>query len=278
MREKGHSGIPFALIIPAAGSGSRLGEATPKPFLEVAGKTLLEHAVAPFTEVGGLHQVVVAAPAKWMENARALRKLLPEGVGLEVVEGGAERQDSVRLALEAVSPEAELVAIHDAARPLIRSGMIGRALSAAAARGAALLGVPVQDTLKRCGADGSIQETVERRDLWQAQTPQIFRTALIRRAYEMAWREGFSGTDDASLVERLGEEVVIVTGDSLNFKVTRPADLYLARLLLSRPEPGRGGAEMERREREPEQPGGKPVKPEEETGGDGQDPNRNHGR
>jgi 2-C-methyl-D-erythritol 4-phosphate cytidylyltransferase len=147
------------------------------------------------------------------------------------VAGGAERQDSARAGLAALPPEATHVAVHDAARPLVRAADVSRVVAAALAHGAALLAVPVRDTIHRVEA-GRIVCTPPRSECWAAQTPQVFRVDWLREAYAKAAAEGLLGTDDAALVARLGNPVHVVLGDPDNFKITTAADLARAATLL----------------------------------------------
>jgi 2-C-methyl-D-erythritol 4-phosphate cytidylyltransferase len=156
------------------------------------------------------------------------------------VRGGKERQDSVRLALEAIGPtEADIILVHDAARPLVSRALIDAVIAAAAEHGAAVPLVPPADTVKRLASDGSVEATVPRATLRLAQTPQGFRSAILREAYARAACDGFTGTDDAALVERSGRRVAAVPGSPGNLKITTPLDLVLAEALL----PGRAGGE-----------------------------------
>jgi 2-C-methyl-D-erythritol 4-phosphate cytidylyltransferase len=167
-------------------------------------------------------------PAADLVRWAALARDFPGAEKLaEAVAGGAERQDSMRAGLAALPADIEWVAVHDAARPLGRSEDVGRVLAEAARSGAALLAVPVRDTLKRVHA-GTVAATLERAETWAAQTPQVFRASLLREALAKAAADGFLGTDDAQLVERLGVPVAIVEGDVRNLKITWPEDLELA--------------------------------------------------
>ncbi|MBW3552481.1 MAG: 2-C-methyl-D-erythritol 4-phosphate cytidylyltransferase [Gemmatimonadetes bacterium] len=198
-----------------------------KQYLELAGQPILLHAVRAFLGHPAVSWVIVALPA---EDVGSPPPFLPEGV--TVVAGGAERGDSVRLALDAVPHSAEVVLIHDAARPLVTRDVIDRTLDAAAGGAGAVAAIPVSDTLKRVGEGSAIQATVERAGLWRAQTPQAFPRRMIVDAYARAAAEGLTATDDAALVERFGGRVVVVEGSSRNLKVTTREDLRLAELLL----------------------------------------------
>ncbi|PLX81182.1 MAG: 2-C-methyl-D-erythritol 4-phosphate cytidylyltransferase, partial [Desulfuromonas sp.] len=150
--------------------------------------------------------------------------------------GGAERQDSVRNGLQACAADPDdIVLIHDGVRPLLQPEIIDKLVAEVQQRGACLVGVPVKDTIKQV-VDGRIEGTPDRSGLWQAQTPQAFRYDQILQAYQLAQQDGFRGTDDASLVERLGQPVMVITGSYRNIKLTTPEDLLLARAFLDSPE------------------------------------------
>lgn len=217
-----------AALVLAAGRGERFGAGQPKAFLPLAGRPLVVHAVEALAACDAIDWIVAVLPAaeigrlaaaQW--SAVATRKILAS------VAGGAERQDSMRAGLSALPADVELVAIHDAARPLVRPSDVARVVAAATRSGAALLAVPVRDTLKRV-REGRVVETPPREGLWAAQTPQVFRAALLREALAKARADAFQGTDDAQLVERLGYAVQIVEGDPSNLKITWPADLAWA--------------------------------------------------
>jgi 2-C-methyl-D-erythritol 4-phosphate cytidylyltransferase len=182
--------------------------------------------------------IVPVLPAEWLARAgawavgeSALRTLCP------AIAGGAERQDSMRAGLARLPPEVEIVAVHDAARALVRPADVARVVAAAERSGAALLATPVRDTIKQARA-GRVVATQPRADLWAAQTPQVFRAALLREALAKADADGFRATDDAQLVERLGVPVEIVEGDPGNLKLTWPADFAWAEAALRAREGG----------------------------------------
>jgi 2-C-methyl-D-erythritol 4-phosphate cytidylyltransferase len=218
-----------AAVIPAGGAGSRMGQgSTPKQYLELAGEPILLRSLRPFLQHPEFEWVVVALPAADVPEPPSF---LPAGV--MVVAGGETRGDSVRLALDAVPRSAEVVLVHDAARPLLSREVVDRVLSAIGADAGAVAAVPVVDTLKRVVEGGVVEGTMERAGLWRAQTPQGFPRAMLADAYARAFAEGVTATDDAALVERYGGRVVVVDGDERNIKVTRPEDLRLAETLLA---------------------------------------------
>lgn len=220
------------LILPAAGTGSRMDQETPKPYLELEGRTVLERTLRRFLSLEGLGRVVVAASGDRMKQAKAiLDHALPASMVSVVVEGGSERQHSIFTALRQAG-ESEVILVHDAVRPFVREGHIQACCEAALRHGGAVLGVPVRDTIKRTNESREVTATPERGSLWRAQTPQAFRREILLEAYRKAEEDHFVGTDDASLVERLGRRVQMVEGDRNNFKITYPEDLERARLLL----------------------------------------------
>jgi 2-C-methyl-D-erythritol 4-phosphate cytidylyltransferase len=218
---------PFAVVVVMAGSGTRLGAAVPKAFVPLAGRALWRHAAETFASLATCRAVVLVAPADRVDDVRAA---MPRAT---VVAGGARRQDSVRLGLAAVPADAGVVAIHDAARPFIDAPTILAAVAEADRSGASLVATPARDTIKRVSS-GRVVDTPDRAALWQAQTPQCFRTDLIRRAHEAAEENGWDVTDDCALCERLGHAVAVVRGGAWNFKITEPEDLDVAEALLSR--------------------------------------------
>ncbi|MEX1062259.1 MAG: 2-C-methyl-D-erythritol 4-phosphate cytidylyltransferase [Balneolaceae bacterium] len=222
----------FILIVPAAGAGRRMAEDVPKPYLEIAGKTILEHTLRRFTGFVSLRQIIVATSRGFIQKAEQLRDRIPGRIEFNVVRGGKERQGSVMNALRVANQSVGLVAIHDAVRPFISQEEIRQCLDVADKSGAAVLGMPAGDTIKRINEKGHIVETPDRRSLWQAQTPQIFRLELIGEACEYARRYGYQGTDDSSLVEFLGKKVTLVGGSGSNFKITYPFDFQMAKMLL----------------------------------------------
>lgn len=210
-------------IVPAAGSGQRLGAGTAKAFVSLGGRTLLEIAVDGLLASGVVDRVVVAAPPQRVAETVELL-----GGRAAVVAGGPERLDSVRLALAAVG-DPDFVLVHDAARPLTPGDQIRRVVAALSEGQRAVVPVlSVIDTIKAVDANGVVLGTPERSGLRAVQTPQGFETAVLRRAYDRAT----AATDDAALVETLGVPVHTVAGDALAFKVTTPLDLLLAEAVV----------------------------------------------
>ena len=221
------------VVIPAGGTGTRMGTRRPKQYLGLGGTPLLVHTLRALARAPCVTGLVVAVPAERVEATRRLlgRHRVPRHC--EVVAGGTERQESVWLGLQAAG-DAEWVLVHDAVRPFITAALVARVLAAAGATGAATCGLPVRETVKRAREDGTAEATLDRTGLWLVQTPQAFRRALLWEAHEKARRDGFAGTDDAVLVERLGGRVALVPGLPQNLKVTTREDLTMARRWMAR--------------------------------------------
>jgi 2-C-methyl-D-erythritol 4-phosphate cytidylyltransferase len=220
--------MSVAALLLAAGRGERLGHELPKAFVPLAGRPLLLHALEALASAPEIDLVIpVVAAAELPRMQALLGEWGPRPKLAAAVAGGAERQDSVRAGVQALPPQASLVVVHDAARALLRSAAVSRVVTAAQRSGAAILAVPVRDTIKRVAA-GRILETPARAECWAAQTPQVFRKEILCEALAKADADGYLGTDDAELVERLGIAVEVVEGDIDNFKLTHPEDLVWA--------------------------------------------------
>ncbi len=225
--------VKLAVIIPAAGSGSRMGSQIPKPFLKLRDKSILEHTIKNFAELEFVSQIIIStSEERKKEVGSILNKFKNSLENFTVVDGGKERQNSINNALKVVSDNIDLVAVHDAVRPFISSELIKRCAISANECGGAIIAVPAKDTIKEVGEGSIIQNTPDRSRLWQAQTPQIFQKEVLNSAYKSAFENNFTGTDDASLVERIGGVVKVIEGDRRNLKITYPIDLKVAELIL----------------------------------------------
>lgn len=214
-------------VVPAAGSGERLGAGRPKAFVNLGDKPLLEHALEGLLASGVIDKVVVAVPPALTDEA-----IMVFGGRAQIVAGGADRTESVGLAL-AAADDPDFILVHDAARALTPPSLIARVVAALADGHAAVVpGLPLADTIKAVDANGAVLGTPERAGLRAVQTPQGFRTDVLRRAYQRAGAGVV--TDDASLVEQIGTPVQIVEGDPLAFKITTPLDLLLAEAVMAR--------------------------------------------
>jgi 2-C-methyl-D-erythritol 4-phosphate cytidylyltransferase len=229
--------MKVAAIIAAAGLGRRMQQDTPKTYLQLAGKPILIHTLEVFENVPEVKEVLVVVHPEDLEFCQEeVIDPYPLKKVLRLVPGGKERQDSVYHALKVLNKEAvelDVILVHDAVRPLVDPAQVRKVVVAARRHGGAILGIPCQDTLKRVNSRGEVVATVDRQELWQVQTPQAFQAALLWRAYQEAMERGFYATDEAALVEALGETVVVVPGTCLNLKITTPDDLKMAEAILA---------------------------------------------
>jgi 2-C-methyl-D-erythritol 4-phosphate cytidylyltransferase len=212
-----------------------MGAAVAKQFLTLGGRPLLLHSLCVLQASPAIHEIILAVPER--EREYCLDYIVtPHGLSkvFKIVSGGEQRQDSVRHALAEVSPGVDIVLVHDAVRPFLTGEMVERVIGQAAVYGAAIVALPMKDTVKQVGADGVIERTVDRRPLWLAQTPQAFRREWLEEAHRKALVNRVHATDDAHLVELLGRSVVVVEGSGDNIKVTRPEDLDIGEAILGR--------------------------------------------
>ena len=234
--------MKVAVILPAAGLGTRMGKGSAekigtsrKQFMLLEGSPILMHTVRKFAANPRVSEIVVAVRAEDLEWVGGMLSRGFLGRNVRAVEGGNSRQQSVGNALNALDPDTDLVAVHDAVRPFIDLETIDKVFDEAMETGAAIVGVPAVDTVKQVSRGTGhvrIRATLPREKLVMAQTPQVFRYDLLKKAFEMARDDGFIGTDEASLVERLDVEVSVVMGSDRNIKITKPGDMDLAHLFL----------------------------------------------
>ncbi|HIP38045.1 MAG TPA: 2-C-methyl-D-erythritol 4-phosphate cytidylyltransferase [Desulfocapsa sulfexigens] len=225
--------VSAAAIIPAAGSGTRMGLNHPKQYHLLAGTPILIHTVRQFVQSSCIEKIVVVVPSDRVDSTFQLLEtygLTDEN--LQVVAGGKRRQDSVKAGIDSLDGDMDIVLVHDGARPLVSQDVITRCYDAAVCHGAAIAAVPVIDTLKKSDAANRILQTVDREDLWQAQTPQAARLSLLLAAYAAAGDRDV--TDEASLLELAGVPVHLVEGSVTNIKITRPDDLVIAEKIMQK--------------------------------------------
>lgn len=225
----------FAAVIPAAGQGKRMKGDRNKQFMLLKGAPIIAHTLKVFQQSPIVGEIILVCGAG--EKEYYLNEIIPiYGITkpVSVVTGGQQRQDSVYRGLEAVSDDIRYVLIHDGARPFVTPELIHALAAEVKTSGAVVPGVPVKDTIKRTDFDSFITDTPPRDGLWHVQTPQTFDLQLILKAYCQAFKSGFYGTDDSSLVERLGAAVKIIPGSYENIKITTPDDLIVAEALLER--------------------------------------------
>jgi 2-C-methyl-D-erythritol 4-phosphate cytidylyltransferase/2-C-methyl-D-erythritol 2,4-cyclodiphosphate synthase len=225
--------VKVVAIIVAAGGGKRMGGDLPKQFLPLAGRPLLDRSLSAFTDSPRIDGIVLALPPSLSNEVKESYRQVAKVIA--VVDGGAERQDSVRNALAAVPEEAEIILVHDAVRPFVSQDLLDRCVELAQEHGAVVPVVPVRDTVKGWNRAEKTLSTRDRSELMLAQTPQGFRAGILRDAYGKAREEGRKGTDDASLVEGAGYPVIPLPGEEANVKITIPEDLRIAEGLLREP-------------------------------------------
>ncbi|MDK2817364.1 MAG: 2-C-methyl-D-erythritol 4-phosphate cytidylyltransferase [Moorella sp. (in: firmicutes)] len=223
----------MSLIVAAAGQGRRLGAGSNKVFLPLGDKPILAHTLAVAEASPMVDEVIVVTRPEDIPMCHQVVTAGPYRKVRQIVAGGKERQDSIAAGLKAVAPVAEWVAVHDGARPFLSPVLLERVIAAARDTGAAIAALPVKETIKRGNTEDMVTATLERRGLWAAQTPQVFRRDWLAAAYREAEINGWQATDDAALVERAGYPVKLVPGEEVNIKITTPGDLALARALMA---------------------------------------------
>ena len=223
-----------ALIVPAAGSGRRLGLGRPKAVVELSGTPIIRRTLERFASIADIVEAVVVAPAGFLrEIQEALLGLTWTGCAVRIVAGGATRQDSVRAGLESLQSTPEIVCVHDAARPLVTTTTIEAVLQTAREHGAATAASRPRDSVRQ-DVDGATR-ALDRSKIWMVETPQAFSFSLLRAAHERARATGLRATDDATIVETCGSAVVrVVESEGMNLKITGPDDLEIARRFLDR--------------------------------------------
>lgn len=229
--------MAVGVVIVAAGSGKRMGAGKNKLWLPLAGRPILAHTVELFVAHPLVDEIVLvvsevdrAEIADWLQNT-------PNHVKLAI--GGAERQDSVRAGLDVLSEDCSYVLVHDAARPFVTAEQIEEVIKRVRVEEAVIMAVPVKDTIKVVSPTGIVESTPARESLWAVQTPQAFRLSLLREAHQQAAESGKIGTDDAMLVEWMGQQVAVVAGSYENIKITTPDDLWFGEEILRRRKEGK---------------------------------------
>ena len=230
--------MSIKVIIAAAGSGRRMGRETPKPYLSLAGQPLILHTLMKFQNSEIVDDIVLVVREN--ELTRVKDEIIT-GYHLtkvtQVIEGGQERQDSVACGLKQiwdvnVNNDHDIVMVHDGARPFVSEDMIRECVNGVQDCGACIMGLKITDTIKKVGDENIITDTIPKKELWIAQTPQCFRLSLLREAVLCAERDGFYGTDEAALVERLPHPVRVIPGSFWNIKITYPGDVRIAEKIL----------------------------------------------
>lgn len=221
-------------IITAAGIGKRMGINQPKQYLEISGKPIICHTLEKFQAAKRVDGIIIVANAHSLSIIKDnILNKWPCAKVIKVIAGGEKRQDSVAAGLAATPSSCKIVLVHDGVRPFVSPMLIDKSIDEAIEHGACIVAIPVKDTIKRIDNEGFIAETVERASLWRAQTPQTFRHEILKRAFAKAADDGFYGTDEAMLVERLGQKIVVLAGDEKNIKITTSEDLKIAKQFLN---------------------------------------------
>jgi 2-C-methyl-D-erythritol 4-phosphate cytidylyltransferase len=219
-------------IMPAAGAGTRMGLETPKQFLSLEGAPIFIHTLRKLNASSAIDEIFLAVRREEIEHTREAISNERFSKAIRVSEGGGTRQETVARVLAQIPTSAEIVVVHDAVRPFITTEMVERIVDAAREAGAAIFAIPSVDTVKQLELE-VITATLPRERIALAQTPQAFRYELLREAFQRASADGFQGTDESSLVERLGAKVKALMGSDRNIKITKPSDLPLARLFIA---------------------------------------------
>lgn len=222
-----------SVIIAAAGMSNRMGSKINKQFIAIGNKPILAHSIEKFERCKYVDEIILVAKEEEVEYCR---KEIVKRYGFKkvtnIIKGGKERQDSVYNGLLAVNEKSDIVLTHDGARPFVRLELIENGIKGVLEHGACVIGVPVKDTIKAVTSSDNVHHTPKRSLLWAAQTPQCFWVHLLKKGYEMANQEGIVGTDDSSLVEKIGHPIKMIMGSYDNIKITTPEDLIVAESLL----------------------------------------------
>ncbi|WP_058486316.1 2-C-methyl-D-erythritol 4-phosphate cytidylyltransferase [Defluviitalea phaphyphila] len=223
----------ITVIIPAAGQGKRMGKGVNKQYLKINNKPIIVHTIEKFINSGLINDIIVVISKEEIEYFK--KEIIQKynlSKNLNIVEGGKERQESVYNGLKNISSKTDIVLIHDGARPFVSIEEIKKSIEGAKQYGSCVIAVKVKDTIKVSDEDGYIKNTPNRENLWSVQTPQAFKKHIIIKAYNKAEQDNFLGTDDAMLVERIGQKVKIIEGKYDNIKITTPHDLYIGEIII----------------------------------------------
>lgn len=222
--------MSVGVVIAAAGQGKRMRKGMNKQYMELGDRPMIVHTLEIFERMAEIDDVVVVTGEKDVTKCQDLCRSYGLHKVTRIVPGGKTRQESVRLGLEEL--QTDWVLVHDGARPFVSEGAVRVLLARVAEHGAAILGVPVKETVKKVNPDGVIEETPDRQSMWVVQTPQAFRLSELKKAHKAALGDEFEATDDAMLMEHIGIDVHIVHGDYRNIKITTPEDVWFAEAIL----------------------------------------------
>jgi len=225
-------------VVPAAGQGARMGGTARKQYFTLGGIPLLVLSLKVLQRIESIREIILSVPESDIDFCwREIVNPFELGKVRHIVAGGQRRQDSVRNGLFTISDPPDLILVHDGVRPFIEDELVENAISCAGETGAAVVAMPIHDTVKRVDAQRVIQETLNREELWHIQTPQVFRYDWLVEAHKQAQQEHWEVTDDAALIERMGYPVSVVEGSCFNIKITRPDDLIFGEAILNRVNP-----------------------------------------
>ena len=227
--------MKIVAIIAAAGKGKRMNARTGKSFIPIFGKPILAYTIEKFEKCKLIDKIYLIVSRE--EKEQCCRNIISKynfSKIQELVNGGETRQDSIYNGLNAIDRYTDIVVIHDGARPLVEENIIQDSIETAQKYGAAVTAIPIKDTIKKCGKDFIINKTLNREEIWRAQTPQTFKYDLIIQAYHQAYKEKYFATDDAAIVERFGNKVKLILGSEENIKITTPFDIIMVENFLKR--------------------------------------------
>jgi len=227
--------MKIVALIAAAGKGKRMNARISKPFIPIFGKPILAYTIEKFERCKLIDKIYLTVNSE--EKELCSRNIIIEynfSKVQELVDGGETRQDSIYNGLRALDKDTDIVVIHDGARPLIKETIIQDSIETAQKYGAAITAIPIKDTVKKCGKDFFINKTLNREEIWRAQTPQTFKYDLILSAYNRAYKYKYLATDDAAIVERYGNKVKLIIGSEENIKITTPFDIIVAENFLKK--------------------------------------------
>ncbi len=227
--------MKIVAIIAAAGKGKRMNARTSKSFIPIFGKPILAYTIEKFEKCKLIDKIYLIVSRE--EKEKCCRNIISKynfSKIQELVNGGKTRQDSIYNGLKAMDRYTDIVVIHDGARPLVEENIIQDSIETAQKYGAAVTAIPIKDTIKKCGKDFIINKTLNREEIWRAQTPQTFKYDLIIQAYHQAYKEKYFATDDAAIVERFGNKVKLIIGSEENIKITTPFDIIMVENFLKR--------------------------------------------
>lgn len=219
--------MKVSAIIVAAGKGERMGSGEPKQFLEMMGRPIICHTLDRFAQFKDWDIAIGVAPDRVDKFKSEIIEKFDYPKRWRIVAGGIKRQDTVRNCLLSITSDADIIIVHDGVRPFITEKFLEESVNKAFSSGACIAAAKVVPTIKEVNADNTISRTIDRQNLWEAQTPQTFRREILTEAMERAYHEGYYGTDEASLVERIGKNVSIIESATTNIKITTPADLAI---------------------------------------------------